>query len=168
MPDDLIETIAAYLRRHPKYEEAAADRLQEELVSIFDKHVRGSRPASGAWIGVVRRLIPMIQTPERIVFWLDTMQGTLAQQQAHDKGIVGETVAALMDLVTLADEYQDASETDDTSNPIIQRLFTTWMDEFYPFFVEGVPGMEYNERMFREALVSFGKRRPLVCQSPRM
>lgn len=104
----------------------------------------------------------MIQTPERVIMWLDTLRGILNQRTSHDKAIVNETVAGLMDLVKLADEYTDIAEEEVTLNPIMHRLFSGWMDRFYPAFVEGVPGMEYNERMFREALVQFGKKCPLV------
>lgn len=164
LPDDLIETIAAYLRRHPKYEEAAADRLQEELMSIFDKHVRGNLAATSAWIGILRRLLPMIQTNERVLTWLESLKGVLSTRPTHDKGIVEETIAALMDLVTLADEYQDVSEGDQTLNPIMHHIFYIWMSRFYPGYVSGLAGMEHNERMFRQALVQFGKRRPQVCE----
>lgn len=162
LPDELVETIAAYLRRHPKYDEAAADRLQEELLSIFDKHVKGNLAASGAWIAILRRLLPMIQTPERVLMWLDQLKGILTQRTSHEKGIVDETVAGLMDLVALADEYQDIAEGDTTINPIIHELFSKWMDRFYPGLVDGIQSMEFNERMFRDALTSFGKRRPQV------
>jgi hypothetical protein len=104
----------------------------------------------------------MIQTPERVITWLDLLKGVLNQHTTHGKAIVDETIAGLMDLVRLADEYQDISEEEVTLNPIMHRLFIAWMDRYYPAFVEGIPGMEYNERMIREALVQFGKRRPLV------
>lgn len=163
LPDELVETIAAYLRRHPKYDEAAADRLQDELLSIFDKHVRDNLAASGAWIGIIRRLLPMIRTPQRVLMWLDQLKGVLTQRTSHEKGIVNETVAGLTDLVDLADEYQDIAEGDMTVNPIVHELFSTWMDRFYPGLVDGIQSMEFNERMFRDALTSFGKRRPEVC-----
>ena len=60
LPDELVETIAAYLRRHPKYDDAAADRLQEELLSIFDKHAKGNPAASGQ---------PRTAMPSRRVSW---------------------------------------------------------------------------------------------------
>ena len=160
LPDELVETIAAYLRRHPKYDDAAADRLQEELLSIFDKHAKGNPAASGPWIAIIRRLLPMIYTPERVLMWLDQMKGMLTERTSHEKGIVDETVAALMDLVALADEHQDTADADATINPIVHELFSKWMEKFFPGLVDGIQSMEFNERMFREALTSFGKRRP--------
>ena len=107
----------------------------------------------------------MIQSPERVIMWLDYLRGVLNQRTSNDRAIVNETVRGLMELVTMADEYQDVCEGEVTLNPVMHRLFVGWMDRFYPAFVEGVPDAECNERMFRDALVQFGKRRPLV-QSP--
>lgn len=131
-------------------------------MSIFEKHVRGNIAASGAWIAILRHLQPMIQTPERVIMWLDNLRGVLTQRTSNDRAIVNETVRGLMELVTMADEYQDVREEEVTLNPVMHRLFVAWMDRFYPTFVEGVPDTECNERMFRDALVQFGKRRPLV------
>lgn len=80
-----------------------------------------------------------------------------------DKNFVNETMAGLMDTVTLADEYQDTSDTDGAPNPIIDRLLAEWMDKYYPAYSEGNTALEYNERMLRDALCNFGKKRPQVC-----
>ncbi|KAK5998276.1 Tuberous sclerosis 1homolog-like-like protein [Cladobotryum mycophilum] len=159
LPDDLVETIAAYLRRHQKYDEAASDRLQEELMLIFDKYVRGNPATSGAWMGIMRRLLPVLQTPERILAWFDACRGLLDKTD-HEKNIVNETIAALMDVVTLADEYHEIADDDSASNPFIDRLFTTWLDKFYPAYSEGNATAEHNERMLRDALGHFGRKRP--------
>ncbi|KAI9901566.1 hypothetical protein N3K66_003383 [Trichothecium roseum] len=159
IPEDLIDTIEAYLRKHPKYDEATADRLQEELYALFEKHVRPNTYAAGAWIAILRRLLPMIHTPERVIFWMDSFKGMLTRQ-VYDKGVVDETTALLTDLVGLANEYSDQSEAEEEMNPIIQRIFVAWMERFYPATVEGLPGMEYNERMFRDGLIQFAKKRP--------
>lgn len=160
LPDDLTETIGSYLQRHSKYEEAAADRLQEELVSIFDKHVRGNQEASSVWVGVIRQLLPILQTAERVTFWVDILKETLSERSPHEKGIVDETIGSLMDIVSFAVDFQDNSEGDEPLNAIMHHMFTIWMDCFYPAFVKGVAGMEFNERIFRQAIIQFGKMRP--------
>ncbi|GJN81019.1 hamartin [Purpureocillium lilacinum] len=159
LPDSLVETIAAYLHKHEKYDEAASDRLQEELVSTFEKYVKGVPSASGPWIGILRRLLPVLQTPERVLPWFDSYKGLL-DRTGLDKLVVDETVAALMDLVMFMDEYHVRSGGDSATNPIIDRLFSIWINRFYPEVVDEDTSHEYNERMVRDALKSFGKRRP--------
>ncbi len=165
LPDSLVETIAAYLHKHEKYDEAASDRLQEELVSTFEKYVKGVPSASGPWIGILRRLLPVLQTPERVLPWFDSYKGLL-DRTGLDKLVVDETVAALMDLVMFMDEYHVRSGGDSATNPIIDRLFSIWINRFYPEVVDEDTSHEYNERMVRDALKSFGKRRPKVYLGP--
>ena len=162
LPDSLIETIAAYLRRHQKYDNGAADRLQEELLSIFDKHVKGRTTATGAWFGIVRRLLPVLQTTERILQLCDRCKGMLEKTVSYDRGLLEELVAGLVDLITVADEYHESTDGDVATNPLIDRLFFGWMDSFYPASSAGIPGSEKNERIIREALANFGKKKPQV------
>ncbi|KND87916.1 Tuberous sclerosis 1 protein [Tolypocladium ophioglossoides CBS 100239] len=146
LPDHLVDTIAAYRRRHEKYDDAASDRLQEELLGTFEKHVKGNPAASGPWVGLLRRLLPVLKTPERVLPWFDACKGLL-DRTGLDKLVIDETVTALMDLVTLMDEYHITSGGDWATNPIIDRLFSIWMNRFYPALVEGNNGHEYNEGM---------------------
>jgi hypothetical protein len=162
LPDEIIGTIAAYLRRHEKYDDAASDRLQEELLLIFDKNVRGNTAASGAWLSILRRLLPVLRTPERILVWLDACKGIL-DKTGFDKNIVSEAMEILKDIVTIADEYHDGAGNDFASNPLIDRLFEIWMDEFQPARFEGSQASEHSEKMISDALWQFGKKRPKVC-----
>ncbi|KEY70943.1 hypothetical protein S7711_00782 [Stachybotrys chartarum IBT 7711] len=160
LPDDLIETIAAYLQNHHEHDEAAVDRLQEELVSIFEKHVRGEAAATGPWIAIIRRLITVLQTPERIIYWFECFQGTLDHPSAQKKLLLDEVIAGLLDLAKHSDEYQDILDNRNVVSPFIDRLLRIWIDRVYPTHSEGVLNIEYTERMSREALVQFGKKRP--------
>ncbi|KAL7788949.1 Hamartin domain-containing protein [Trichoderma ceciliae] len=159
LPDDLIATIAAYLRRHEKYDEAASDRLQEDLLLIFDKNVRGNPAASGAWLSILRRLLTVLRTPERILVWLDTCKGIL-DKTGFDKNIVVEAMETLKEIVAISAEYHDGTGQDSASNPLIDRLFEIWMDEFRPARFEGFQPSEHSEKMISDALGRFGKKRP--------
>lgn len=161
LPDSLTDVIAGYLDRHRKYDDAAADRLQDELFSIFDKHVKNDPNTYAAWFGIVRRLLPVLQTQERLVQWLDACEG-FVEKAPQNKGMITETVAGLMDIVLLIERYQEESDGDSSSSTALDRLFRVWMDRFYPASLEGRPNSEHNEKLLREALIQFGKRRPKV------
>lgn len=167
LPDSLVNVIAGYLDRHQKYDDAASDRLQEELFHIFDKHVKANANSYAAWFGILRRLLPVLQTQERLLQWFDACQG-FADKAPHDKGMITETVAGLMDVVLLAENYQENADSDDGPNPIIHRLFSVWMDRFYPASLEGHPNAQHNEKLVRESLIQFGKRRPKVLSAGTM
>ncbi|GFP53556.1 tuberous sclerosis 1 protein homolog [Trichoderma asperellum] len=159
LPDEIVGTIAAYLRRHEKYDDAASDRLQEELLLIFDKHVRGNPAASCAWMGILRRLLRMLHTPERILVWLEACKGMLDKTN-FDRNIVTEAMETLNEIVAIADEYHDGAGNDFASNPLIDRLFEVWMEDFQPAHFEGFLPAEHTQKMICDALGRFGKKRP--------
>ncbi|KAH8172776.1 hamartin protein [Sarocladium implicatum] len=159
LPDSLVDIIAGYLDRHQKYDDSASDRLQEELFVIFDKHVKGNPNSYAAWFGIIRRLLPVLQTQERLLQWFDACRG-FVDKAPHNKGMITETVAGLMDIVLLAENYIDHSDSDGAPIAIIHRMFSLWMDRFYPASLEGHPNAQHNEKLVREALIQFGKRRP--------
>ncbi|KAM0449016.1 hypothetical protein ACHAO4_007972 [Trichoderma viride] len=159
LPEEIVGTIAAYRRRHEKYDDAASDRLQEELLLIFDKNVRGNPAASCAWMGILRRLLRVLQTPERILVWLEACKGMLDKTD-FSKHIVDEAMDTLNEIVAVADEYHDGAGNDFASNPLIERLFEVWMEDFQPAHFDGFLPSQHTQKMIGDALGQFGKKRP--------
>ncbi|TQV96089.1 hamartin [Cordyceps javanica] len=159
LPDDVKAAIDAYLDKHETYDDAVADRLQEDLVAIFEKYVRGNTPATGPWMAVLRRIQMALQSPEKVLFWFDACQHIL-DNTPLDKAVVKETISAMMNTALLAEKLQDSFEEESTSNPIIDRLLSIWIDNFYPAHIEGNKSLEHNEQLLREALGQFGRRKP--------
>ncbi|CAM1511220.1 Fc.00g087330.m01.CDS01 [Cosmosporella sp. VM-42] len=159
LPEDLSEVIRAYRRRHIKHDDAASDRLQEELYIIFDKYVKHNPTARAPWLAILRRLFSVLRTPDRIFALWDTCTNLLDKTNP-EKDVVDESSAGMMDIIKLAEEYTDSDEGDLSSDPLIDRLVTTWMDNLYPATSEGDMSTDYSERLTRDALVTFGKRHP--------
>ncbi|KAJ4270374.1 hypothetical protein NW762_002054 [Fusarium torreyae] len=158
-PDDLTQTIDAYLRRHQKYDDATADRLQEELFSIFNKHVKDTPGAFAPFLTILRQLLSTLRTPERIFAWWDACAALLSKS-SPEKNAVEESLATIMEIISVAEENHDGADTDLASNPLIDRLFTGWMEKLYPAAIEALTSLEPNEKITREALVQFGKKHP--------
>lgn len=161
LPDDVKTAIETYLDKHEPYDDAVADRLQEDLVAIFDKYVRGNASATGPWMAILRRIQMALRSPEKVLFWFDACQ-TILDDTPLDKSVVKETIAAMMNTALLAEKLQDSFEGDSTSNPIIDRLLAIWIDNFYPAHIEGNKSLEHNEQLLRDALGQFGRRKPKV------
>ncbi|KAK7432643.1 hypothetical protein QQZ08_000852 [Neonectria magnoliae] len=159
LPDDLSQVIDAYLRRHPKYDDAVADRLNEDLLFIFDRHVKDTPAAYAPWLAILRRLLPTLRTPDRIFAWWDSC-AALSAKASPEKGVVAESLASIMDILSLAEETSESSEENLFSNPLIDRLLTGWMDKLYPAASRGVASADYNEKLTRESLIQFGTRHP--------
>ncbi|KAF7538009.1 hypothetical protein G7Z17_g12727 [Cylindrodendrum hubeiense] len=159
LPDDLSQVIDAYLRRHQKYDDAAADRLHEELSSIFDKHVKDAPTAFAPWLAILRRLLPTLRTPDRIFALWDSC-AALSAKASPEKGVVTESLASIMDILSLAEENAESSEQNIFSDPLVDRLLSGWIDKLYPAASEGIASADYNEKITREALIRFGTRHP--------
>ncbi|KAJ3480604.1 hypothetical protein NLG97_g8036 [Lecanicillium saksenae] len=159
LPDDVKAAIDAYLDKHETYDDAVADRLQEDLVGIFEKYVRGNASATGPWMAVLRRVQMALQSPEKVLFWFDACQNIL-DNTPLDKAVVKETISAMMNTALLAEKLQDSFEGGSASNPIIDRLLSIWIDNFFPAHIEGNKSLEHNEQLLRDALGQFGRRKP--------
>ncbi|KAM0563609.1 hypothetical protein ACHAPJ_001334 [Fusarium lateritium] len=159
LPDDLTQTIDAYLRRHQKYDDATADRLQEELFSIFNNHVKDTPGVFAPFLTILRQLLSTLRTPERIFAWWDACAALLSKS-SPEKGVVEESLATIMEIISVAEENHDGADTDLASSPLIDRLFTGWMEKLYPAATEALTSLEPNEKITREALVQFGKKHP--------
>ena len=77
-----------------------------------------------------------------------------------------ESLATIMEIISVAEENHDGADTDLASSPLIDRLFTGWMEKLYPAATEALTSLEPNEKITREALVQFGKKHPKVSHAP--
>lgn len=107
----------------------------------------------------MRRLLRMLHTPERILVWLEACEGMLDKTN-FDRNIVTEAMETLNEIVAIADEYHDGAGNDFASNPLIDRLFEVWMEDFQPAHFEGFLPAEHTQKMICDALGQFGKKRP--------
>lgn len=101
----------------------------------------------------------MLHTPERILVWLEACKGMLDKTN-FDRNIVTEAMETLNEIVAIADEYHDGAGNDFASNPLIDRLFEVWMEDFQPAHFEGFLPAEHTQKMICDALGRFGKKRP--------
>ena len=165
LPDDLSEVLEGYLRRHQKYDDAASDRLQEELFSIYNAHVKENSTADAPWLAVLRQLFPVLRTADRIFAWWDTTKGLL-EKANPERDVVEESFAGMKDIIALVEESAEPEDADLSNDPFINRLLSSWMNKLYPATCEGIVTSEHLERLTRDTLVHFGKRHPKVGVSP--
>ncbi|KAG5926382.1 hypothetical protein E4U42_003359 [Claviceps africana] len=159
LPESLLSTINALLQRHEECDDTATDQLQESLLYIFDKRVRDNGRAAGPWMAILRRILPLLRTPENILPWFDACNAILNDQDP-DSCVIDETVAVLMELTTLMEEWHVPLAGDSASKPVVRRVFELWIERFYPALLDGSPTSEYNERLVRLSLSNLGRKRP--------
>ncbi|KAL1901555.1 hypothetical protein Cpir12675_000424 [Ceratocystis pirilliformis] len=163
LPEDLNAVFDAFYRKHDKYDDSNADRLQDELQVIWDKHVASDPQRYAPFVAICSRLFQALHTTERIFYWWDLTLQHMANQMIKDKSLQAESYQALLQLL-VAENDQDqtseddaAAETASRSMPFLDRLLHTWL-----FGDTEIPSDLCHQlgKHQQTVLVSFGKKKP--------
>ncbi|KAL0944422.1 tuberous sclerosis 1 [Colletotrichum truncatum] len=160
LPDDVAEVIYAYLNKHEKYDDSSSERLQDELLSIYDKHVRGAPSKYAVFMNIFRLLVPVIRLPARLFKWWDVLNDTVLEHFTREKGLMEESHKATVEVLMLGVPENDDSTAEPVVNPFAKRLLSTWLKKYYKTQAEGDLAGKSSERAIRQALVTYGKKRP--------
>jgi hypothetical protein len=162
LPEDLIEIIEAYVQRHEaKFDEGVSDRLNDELLSIYQNDVAHTPPKYGAFMAILRRLRPLVGQSDKIFRWFDLLLPQL-DHLSQEKGLAVESQGVVLDILTADDGNDTNSPTGGAAIPLAERLALVWLDECE--LVGKCPDVARNfkEKILRETLIQYGKKRPKV------
>lgn len=158
----MTQVIDAYLEKHN--EEGASERLQEDLLSIWDKTVKENVGSYAPWLAILRRLLPALRNPTYLVQWWDQMTEPVLDHMAQDKNLAKEAWANTLAVLTY-DNGVEAAEGQG-ANQIAIKLMKTWMQSFQLSSNDGNSSGALKATLIRSGLLSYGKKRPKVrsCQ----
>ncbi|KAL7627528.1 hypothetical protein AAE478_001721 [Parahypoxylon ruwenzoriense] len=159
LPDDLIEIIDSFLYKNEKFDEAVADKVHDELLSIFHKDVAQVPSRSAAFIAILRRLRPVIGQPAKIFQWFDLLLSILNYLN-QEKGLASEAEGVLLDILTADDGNDSSSPTGGAATQLAERTLLLWLDEYETISKTTDAISEFKEKQLRKTLVMYGKRRP--------
>ncbi|KAB5532750.1 Hamartin protein-domain-containing protein [Coniochaeta sp. 2T2.1] len=158
LPDDLNHVLAAYLEKHEKHDEAGADRLQEELTSIYHKHVIGRPNKIAPFLAVLRQVRPALRSPVRIVQWWDRFIDPVLDNLNKEKGLANEALKNILQLLVY-DEDGYVKPQPDGPNTFADRLLSRWMQlNALNQAATGSGTTNSKERFMEEAIMTFGKK----------
>ncbi|OLN87983.1 Tuberous sclerosis 1-like protein [Colletotrichum chlorophyti] len=160
LPSEVAQVIDAYLNKHEKYDESSADRLQDELLSIHDKHVNGAPAKYAAFVHIFRLLVPVIRTPARLSKWWDILNDSAFEHFTREKGLMEESHNAILEVLMLGNPDNDDSTAEPVANPFAKRLLSTWFEKYYKVQSESDLTAQSSERAIRQVLLTYGKKRP--------
>ncbi|OAA58038.1 Hamartin [Niveomyces insectorum RCEF 264] len=172
LPDALSGAIQAYLDKHAEYDASASDRLQEDLLSIFDKTAPTRQPLFYAsFLAVVRRLRPAIRSTDHLLQWWDRLIDPILNHLSEVRKLASDILADIEDFLL----FDDSNDPDEKSagddhggrdakssalNPIALRLLQKWMDVCHVVLVEGPRTSWGKEKPAETLLMLFGKKKP--------
>ncbi|KAK1487757.1 hypothetical protein CCUS01_14917 [Colletotrichum cuscutae] len=160
LPDDVAQVIDAYLNKHEKYEDSSAERLQDDFLGIWDKHVKGAPPKYAAFVHVFRLLVPAIRTPSRLLKWWDLLNDPILENFTREKGLMEESHHATLEVLMLDAHEEDDPNEERVVNPFAKRLLSSWLEKYYKIQSESDLTAQSSERAIRQALITYGRKKP--------
>jgi hypothetical protein len=155
--------IDAYLDKHEEADEGASDRLNEDLLSIYRKHIQDHPNKYAPFLAILRSLRPAIRTPSRLFQWWDTLVEPVLDAISQEKGLAQEAYKNILELVTI-DENHGSDAADVAGLTMFANgLLKKWMHLQDLITSESNSINNIKERLVTKALMIFGKKEPKVC-----
>ncbi|KAI0508564.1 Hamartin protein-domain-containing protein [Xylaria bambusicola] len=160
LPDDLVQIIDNFLyKRTDKLDESVADKVHDELLPIFKQDIAQDTARYAAFIAVLRRLQPLIGQTTTVLQWLDLLLPALANL-GLDKDLATETQGFMLDILTGGDGNDTTSFTRGATTPVAEKIISLWFQEVDLLRNCSNPAQDFKEKLMRETLVLYGKKRP--------
>lgn len=165
LPDDLLQVIQAYLDKHHPVEESDSQRLQDELLNIYQRDVKNTPNRYSIFIAILRLLMPAITGSARIMQWWETLMVPMLDHLAEEKGLIFEYRGILIDILVYdADDEKNSCDAN-TSALVSEKLLELWLKQSLLMSPEAGPAAQYIEEQVRQVLIEFGKKRPKVVST---
>jgi hypothetical protein len=147
------------VQKHEKYDEAVAEKLNDELITVYERDVAEHPSRYGPFMNILRRLRPLIAHPERTARWWDLLQPTL-QVLNQEKHVAEESQALVLEALT-ADWGDDTDHPGpDAAIPLAEKLVALWLEECVSVVEPEDTLANFKEKQIRETLIMYGKKRP--------
>ncbi|KAL8339871.1 hypothetical protein RB601_006142 [Gaeumannomyces tritici] len=154
LPEDLGLVIEAYLEKHPRRDDPAADRLQEELLQLHQRFVHGHPARFAAFLSILSSLRPSLFTGPKALQWFEILNDDVLESVWQEKDLAGETLSVI--------ESTLASKLDESEGLklMLVRSLDRWIGFADVAAQSGEPSIIFKERMIRQTLVTWGKKQP--------
>ncbi|KAI0542933.1 Hamartin protein-domain-containing protein [Xylaria digitata] len=160
LPDDLVQIIEAFLNKHTdKWDESIAEKVHDELLSIFKQDIAQEPARYAAFIAVLRHFRPLIGQPTRTLQWFDLLLPALTHL-GQDKDLASESQGIVLDILTGGDGTDTGSFTRGAATPIAEKIILLWFREVELLRESPDALQDFKEKQLRETLLLYGKKRP--------
>ncbi|KAK4165868.1 tuberous sclerosis 1 protein [Cladorrhinum sp. PSN259] len=160
LPAELAAIISSYIEKHERADENAGEKLNDELISIWEKTVISHPERYAAFLAILRELRPVLRSPTRIFKWWERLLDPLLEHVAREKGLAREVLEHTLDVLFVDDSSNDTTEWSEAGlAPLVGRMMQRWMEVCEtPDLAQ--PMNDLKERMIKQALMAFGKKDP--------
>ncbi|KAI0150392.1 hypothetical protein GGR57DRAFT_194476 [Xylariaceae sp. FL1272] len=160
LPDDLVQLIDDVTNRYADKSDENSEKLNDELLSIYNRDIASDPSRHAAFVAILRRLRPLIGSSTRMLQWYELFLPSM--NRIHQiKDLATEGRAFVLDIMT-AENASDTSSsfTDGATVPLAERLMLLWLQECELFQKHLEPRRDFQEKEVRETMLLYGKKRP--------
>ncbi|KAI1154727.1 hypothetical protein F4825DRAFT_410282 [Nemania diffusa] len=176
LPEDLIQIIEDFLyTRADKWDENAAEKVHDELLSIFKQDIAQQPARYAAFIALLRYLRPLIGQPTRVLQWFELLLPVLTHL-SQEKDLASECQGIVLDILTGSDGNDPSPSTRGAATPMAEKIIYLWFQEVEILRNTSDALQDFKEKHLRDTLLLYGKKRPkdfmavidqFVCKSSR-
>ncbi|KAK3353068.1 Hamartin protein-domain-containing protein [Lasiosphaeria hispida] len=161
LPAELVTVISSYLEKHAKFDEGAAERLNDELLSVYEKTVQERPEKYATFLVILRELRPAFRTAARTFEWWDRLLDPVLEFVEQEKGLAREVLNHTLDLLLIDESDGPAPWNEPGLAPFTDRLLSRYMSVREEAQAHAMSSsVELKERMIKETLLIFGKKDP--------
>lgn len=166
LPDEIIETIEAYLDSHQPIDDHESQRLQDDLENVYSKYVAASPEKHGAFVNALRHLGPAITGETSLEHWWTLVIRPTIDAVGHKRETIEDAKEFLLGILVYdVDEDKDGLHAK-LSSYFAQKLLSAYLTRTkIPSGTEAVisPEDDFIASQLENVLVAFGRRNPKVC-----
>ncbi|KAE9371861.1 hypothetical protein N431DRAFT_545974 [Stipitochalara longipes BDJ] len=162
LPDELQRVINAYLDKHPNPDEADSQRLQDELLSVYQSCIRDVPSRLAPFLAILLPLKPNISGSGRLLSWWDKLSVPVLNNIGAEKGLAIIAKDLLLSILVYEEDEDDAKtqEAKATSNTLAETLLATWLAQSKAALEQFDDHAKFVVEQIQLILMAFGKRRP--------
>lgn len=163
LPEHAEASIAAYLERHSKVEEADSQRLHDGLLSIHQNHISSEPIKLGAFLHALRLLRPAIKGQARNTQWWDLVILPVLDGAGHRKAEVDNASGFILAVLEQASGEEATDEPDEVATHFASALLQAYLKRTRTPDVENeslTAEDEFVARQLENVLVAYGCKRP--------
>ncbi|PVH96021.1 hypothetical protein DM02DRAFT_617467 [Periconia macrospinosa] len=163
LPDAINETIQSFLDRYANIDDHDSQRIDDDLHSLYTKHVAGHPDKTPTFLQILRLLRPALTGEMRWKEWWDVVLKPTIDSVGHKRHEVEEARELLLSLLLF-----DADEDKDGDHQRLSNLFLGNLVDVYlartkvPSSAEEINSQEddHVSQEIESVLVAFGRKRP--------
>jgi solute carrier family 25 protein 16 len=164
LPDELQRVIDAYLEKHPNPEESDSQRLQDELLNVYQTSILDKPSRLAPFLSILLQLNPNLSGSGRLLQWWDKLSVPVLNNISVEKGLAAMARKTLLEILVYEEDEENAKTEDarTTSKVLAESLLATYIAKTKAALEEFDDHAKFVAGRIQVTLVAFGKKRPKV------